>query len=148
MATYLLQKQPTNNINRDEEAKAQMEVTFHGPLRLIQASLPGFRKRKTGSIVNITSIAGIDGLPSCGLYAASKFALEGEVSTKLTTLELLLTAATRTFRVIGQRIGTIQYSSSHSRARCFTNKLLVRIQDHREVERRELLDGDDHDGSL
>ncbi|KAK3169341.1 hypothetical protein OEA41_008724 [Lepraria neglecta] len=61
----------------DEEARTQMETNFFGPHRLIRAALPGFRARKSGTIVNITSVAGIDGLPSCGLYAASKFALEG-----------------------------------------------------------------------
>ena len=65
---------------RDEEAQAQMDVTFYGPLRLTQAALPGLRKRKTGTIVNITSTAAINGLPSCGIYAASKFALEGEMT--------------------------------------------------------------------
>lgn len=63
---------------RDDEAVTQMETNFFGPHRLIRAALPGFRIRKTGTIVNITSVAGIDGLPSCGLYAASKFALEGK----------------------------------------------------------------------
>lgn len=55
-----------------------MEVCFHGPVRLIQAALPGFRGRKAGTIVNISSVAGINGLPCVGMYAASKFALEGE----------------------------------------------------------------------
>lgn len=67
----------------DDEAKAQMEVSYHGPLRLIQAALPGFRNRKSGTIVNITSIAGVNGLPGVGLYAASKFALEGVLATKI-----------------------------------------------------------------
>ena len=62
---------------RDEEARNQMETNFYGPHRLIRAALPGFRARKSGTIVNITSVAGIDGLPAAGLYAGSKFALEG-----------------------------------------------------------------------
>ena len=57
-----------------------MEVNFHGPLRLMQAALPGLRKRKTGAIVNITSIGGIDGLPGAGMYSACKFAIEGKQS--------------------------------------------------------------------
>lgn len=62
---------------RDEEAATQMETNFFGPYRLIRAALPGFRTRKTGTIVNISGKAGLDGHPACGLYAASKFALEG-----------------------------------------------------------------------
>lgn len=35
------------------------------------------RQRQSGTIVNVTSIAALDGLPSCSMYAASKFAFEG-----------------------------------------------------------------------
>lgn len=43
----------------------------------MQALLPGMRARKTGTIVNVSSIAGVVGLPSCGMYNGSKWALEG-----------------------------------------------------------------------
>ncbi|KAH8433967.1 putative short chain oxidoreductase/dehydrogenase [Aspergillus melleus] len=60
----------------DEEALAQLNTNFLGPLRLIRAFLPSLRAQGSGTIVNITSIAGLNALPACGLYASSKFALE------------------------------------------------------------------------
>lgn len=54
-----------------------MQTNFFGPLYAIQAALPGMRARKTGTIVNMSSVAAQDPLASCALYSASKCALEG-----------------------------------------------------------------------
>lgn len=65
-----------------EEAEAAairslFDVNLIGPLSVIQAVLPYFRKVRCGRIINISSGGGIVGVPAVGLYSASKFALEG-----------------------------------------------------------------------
>lgn len=59
------------------EAKIQMDTTFYGMFHTMQAVLPGMRKQGSGTIINISSIGGLMGLPFQGFYAASKFAIEG-----------------------------------------------------------------------
>ena len=61
----------------DAEARQVMETNFFGPLAITRALLPHLRERRAGHIFNISSVAGVIGFPGCGLYAASKFALEG-----------------------------------------------------------------------
>jgi NAD(P)-dependent dehydrogenase (short-subunit alcohol dehydrogenase family) len=54
-----------------------METNFFGGFRCIQAVVPSMRQRKTGCIINVTSVAGQFGMPPQGAYAASKWAFEG-----------------------------------------------------------------------
>lgn len=60
-----------------EEAKAQLETNFFGAARMMRSVLPIMRRQGGGRIVNVTSLAGLLGVPFHAYYSASKFALEG-----------------------------------------------------------------------
>jgi NAD(P)-dependent dehydrogenase (short-subunit alcohol dehydrogenase family) len=60
-----------------ELARRQMEVNLFGLARLTQLCLPHMRARKSGRIINISSVGGKIFTPLGGWYHASKFALEG-----------------------------------------------------------------------
>jgi NAD(P)-dependent dehydrogenase (short-subunit alcohol dehydrogenase family) len=61
----------------DAEARRIVDTNFFGALHVCQAAVPHLRERGGGSIVNISSTAGVVGWAGNGLYSASKFALEG-----------------------------------------------------------------------
>ncbi|KAJ5295688.1 hypothetical protein N7508_010509 [Penicillium antarcticum] len=61
----------------EAEIETQFNTNVYGPVRVLKGALPFMRARKSGTIVNISSSAGVDGLPACAMYAGTKFALEG-----------------------------------------------------------------------
>ena len=60
----------------DDEIAQVMDVNFRGTVRMIQAVLPHMRAQRSGTIVNITSIAARRTAPGSGFYSASKAAIE------------------------------------------------------------------------
>ena len=56
--------------------RQMFEINTLGPLRVIQAVLPAWRKRGWGVIVNVSSVSGRVASPLEAAYCASKFALE------------------------------------------------------------------------
>ncbi|WP_118972950.1 SDR family NAD(P)-dependent oxidoreductase [Taibaiella koreensis] len=61
----------------EKDARDQMETNFFGLLWLSQAVLPIMRAQGHGHIIQLSSVLGLISRPVLGLYAASKFAVEG-----------------------------------------------------------------------
>jgi NAD(P)-dependent dehydrogenase (short-subunit alcohol dehydrogenase family) len=60
-----------------EDMRRQFEVNVFGAVALMKAVLPTMRKRRSGHIINITSMGGYITMPGISYYCGSKFALEG-----------------------------------------------------------------------
>ena len=61
----------------EAEVRKMFEVNVFGMARMIQATLPSMRARRSGFIVNFSSIGGLRSFPALGYYNATKFAVEG-----------------------------------------------------------------------
>jgi NAD(P)-dependent dehydrogenase (short-subunit alcohol dehydrogenase family) len=60
-----------------DELLRQFNVNVFGAVAMIKAVLPAMRLRRSGRIINITSMAGLTTFPGIAYYSGSKFALEG-----------------------------------------------------------------------
>jgi NAD(P)-dependent dehydrogenase (short-subunit alcohol dehydrogenase family) len=61
----------------ESEARAQLETNLFGALWVTQAALPFMRAQRSGHIIQVSSIGGVNAFPTVGLYHASKWGLEG-----------------------------------------------------------------------
>ncbi|NWJ06094.1 RDH8 dehydrogenase, partial [Crypturellus undulatus] len=60
-----------------QEMQRLFDTNVFGAARVIQAVLPGMKRRRRGHIVVISSVMGLQGIVFNDVYAASKFAVEG-----------------------------------------------------------------------
>ena len=60
----------------DAEARAMFDVQVFGAWNVLRAALPGFRRRRSGNVVNVSSVLGLTVFPGWGPYCAGKFTLE------------------------------------------------------------------------
>jgi NAD(P)-dependent dehydrogenase (short-subunit alcohol dehydrogenase family) len=60
-----------------DQIERQLNTNLVGPMNVTRAVLPVMRNQRAGTVVSISSTAGIVGQEFCSAYAASKFGLEG-----------------------------------------------------------------------
>ena len=61
----------------NEEVRRVFETNVFGLIEVTRAILPTMRAQKSGRILNLSSVAGMVAAPGAGIYAATKFAVEG-----------------------------------------------------------------------
>jgi NAD(P)-dependent dehydrogenase (short-subunit alcohol dehydrogenase family) len=60
-----------------DDLRRQFDVNVFGTVAVVKAVLPFMRRRRSGHIVTVSSMAGQTALPGVAFYGASKFAIEG-----------------------------------------------------------------------
>lgn len=70
----------------DAAVRAVFETNVFGPLAVQRAVLPVLRRQRSGHVINISSIVGFGTAPGWGIYASTKFAVEGFTETLHTEL--------------------------------------------------------------
>lgn len=63
--------------SQPEDVRRMFEINLWGLSAMTRAVLPGMRARRSGTVVNISSVGGIAAFPAMSFYNASKFAVEG-----------------------------------------------------------------------
>ena len=61
---------------QDFDLRQLMETMYFAPVAMIQAILPQMRERRSGAIVQMSSMGGQVSVPGFGAYCSAKFALE------------------------------------------------------------------------
>jgi NAD(P)-dependent dehydrogenase (short-subunit alcohol dehydrogenase family) len=71
-----IRRSVARSYDRFHDYERTMQLNYFGALKLILAFLPGMRERKTGHIINVSSIGVQTNTPRFSAYVASKAALD------------------------------------------------------------------------
>ena len=110
-----------------ELAREQFQLLVEGPMELIRLALPHMLRNKTGTIINITSLAAVFPIPYMAAYSAAKVALSAY--TRCLRLELPL-------RVVEIQPGDINTGFHNA-----TQRLNAPLTDAVELEPDQVLEG-------
>ncbi len=61
----------------ENDIRRSFDTNVFGLIEVTRAVLPTMRNQQSGYILNLSSVAGIAAIPGAGIYAATKFAVEG-----------------------------------------------------------------------
>lgn len=61
----------------EKQIQQQIQTNLLGVIHTTKAFIPYFRDKKNGTFINITSTFGLLGYPTCSIYNATKFAVDG-----------------------------------------------------------------------
>ena len=65
------------NLDPDRDIETQIEVNLLGVIQVTRAVLPHMLKRRSGHIINMSSVAGLIAAPLYTIYAATKYGVRG-----------------------------------------------------------------------
>ncbi|KAJ9249474.1 hypothetical protein DTO207G8_6741 [Paecilomyces variotii] len=86
----------------EEEIHHQFNTNMYGPMRVIKAALPYLHSQKSGTIINVSSIAGLTGRPlSALMFIGFSKALQAEVAPCNIHVLLVEPGGFRTKNILG-----------------------------------------------
>lgn len=61
----------------EEQINTQIQTNLFGVINVTRAFLSYFREKKSGTFINVTSSFGLLSFPTCSIYSATKFGVDG-----------------------------------------------------------------------
>jgi NAD(P)-dependent dehydrogenase (short-subunit alcohol dehydrogenase family) len=115
------------------EFRAVMETNYFGAIRCIQAVVPAMRERRSGCVINVTSVAGRIACSPLGPYTASKFALEALSETlaqelKPFNVRVAVVQPGIIETAMSRRIETVQGRSAYPQQRRFAGMFAASLK--------------------